>query len=72
MTGYANLIRALLKYHDVKVVDFCKDPRVGLTKKSFYSKLSRDNFSLEQLQTYAEILGCELEIGIVKNGERIV
>lgn len=72
MKGYANLIKALLNYHGIKVVDFCKDPRVGLTKKSFYSKLSRDNFSLEQLESYAKILGCELDIGITKNGERII
>lgn len=72
MRSYADLIRAMLNYHNIKIVDFCKDPRVGLTKKSFYSKLSRDSFSLEQLQTFAQILGCELDIGIIKNGQRII
>ncbi|MCR5357179.1 MAG: helix-turn-helix transcriptional regulator [Lachnospiraceae bacterium] len=44
--------------------------RCGWTASNLYNKMKRDNFSVRELETIAEALGCELEINFTPKKEQ--
>lgn len=44
--------------------------RCGWTASNLYNKMKRDNFSVRELETIAEALGCELDIKFIEKDEK--
>lgn len=62
-------IRLLLRRHKMTITELAG--RLHLSRQSVTKKLKDNHFTVSELQRIAEVLGCEIDIAFIDNGERL-